>query len=328
MNSESLTAVILAAGKSTRMNSALPKVLHPIFGRTMIDYVLAAARDAGVTRSLVVIGHEGESVRAALRPHADVEFVWQHNPQGTGHAVKMCADALRAQSGRVLVLAGDTPLLQTCSLRALLDEQVRAEAACVIGTARTANNFGLGRIVRDANGAFLRIVEQKDATPEEQALTEINTGCYAFEIPSLLASLEQLGTDNRQGEMYLTDCPAAIAKTGRAVIAAPVLTIEEAMGVNTREQLADVRRVMHWNNLQRLMRDGVGVLSPEHVDIDPRATIGRDTLIHPYTVIQGACRIGSGCTLGPSAVIANAVLADGETVDPFEVRRGEEAGET
>ncbi|HUG90260.1 MAG TPA: NTP transferase domain-containing protein, partial [Planctomycetaceae bacterium] len=195
-------AIVLAAGKSTRMKSALPKVLHEVCGRPMIEYVLDAARDAGATRIVVVVGHEADRVRAALASQGDVEFALQAEQQGTGHAVMMCREALSRQDGAVLVLSGDTPLLRAESLRGLLDEQQRHAAACIIGTAETDANQGLGRIVRDAGGAFARIVEQRAATPEQAAVREINTGCYAFDARDLLEALDRIRPENSQAEYY------------------------------------------------------------------------------------------------------------------------------
>jgi bifunctional UDP-N-acetylglucosamine pyrophosphorylase/glucosamine-1-phosphate N-acetyltransferase len=237
-------AVILAAGQSKRMKSELPKVVHGVCGRPMIEYVLDAARGAGVKRIVVVVGHKAELVKSALARHGDIEFALQAERKGTGHAVMMCREQLAAHDGPVLVLAGDTPLLRASSLKALLDEQRRGGAACVIGTAVTDAKQGLGRIVRDAGGAFLRIVEERDATPEQAAIREINTGCYAFSCRPLFDALTKIRPDNDQGEYYLTDCPTVMMAEGRRVLACQSFDIVEAKGVNTLEQLADVERTL------------------------------------------------------------------------------------
>ena len=237
-------AVILAAGKSTRMKSELPKVLHPILGRTMIDYVLDAARSAGCEKIVVIVGHKAEEVKAALSHHPDVEFALQADQKGTGHAVMMSADNLAEHDGPVLVLAGDTPLLKGSSLSRLLEVQQQENAACVVGTAITEANEGLGRIVRDTNGSFLRIVEQKDATPEEAAILEINTGCFAFDGRQLFKALNQVRPNNNQAEYYLTDCAEILLKDGETVLAETAFTIQEALGVNTQEQLAEVADIL------------------------------------------------------------------------------------
>lgn len=237
-------AVILAAGKSKRMQSETPKVLHEACGRPMVEYVLDAARQAGCTRLVVVVGHKADVVQAALAHHADVQFALQSEQLGTGHAVMMAKDLLLDHTGPVLVLTGDTPLLRASSLKGLLDEQARYGAACVVGTAKTDQNEGLGRIVRDAAGDFLRIVEHKDATPEQRAITEINTGCFAFDGPALFRALDEVRPNNSQAEYYLTDCAEILRRSGQPVRAACLFTISEAMGVNTQEQLQEVEMVM------------------------------------------------------------------------------------
>ena len=237
-------AIILAAGKGTRMKSDLPKVLHSVHGLTLVEHVMNAARSAGVGRMVLVIGHRADDARATLGHHADVDFVLQTEQLGTGHAVQMCEQHLAAHDGQVLVLAGDTPLLQGASLARLLEEQRTENAACVVGTAVTDANEGLGRIVRDAAGEFVRIVEQKDASPEIAAIREINTGCYVFNSRDLASALKELRADNEQAEYYLTDCAAILRRQGKRVVASPSLDIEEAMGVNTPDQLADVERIL------------------------------------------------------------------------------------
>ena len=320
MDAPAPVAVILAAGKSTRMKSAIPKVLHEVCGRPMIDHVLDAVRKAGAERTIVVVGHEAEQVKSSLSHHADVEFALQSEQNGTGHAVMMCADQLANHNGPVLILAGDTPLLQAESLIGLLDDQKTNQAACVIGTAKTQANKGLGRIVRDSAGEFVKIVEEKDANPEEQTIQEINTGCFAFDCQSMLAALKELKPDNSQAEYYLTDCPKILKGDGKPVIAACRFDIEEAIGVNTRVQLAEVIRVLQNKHLEYLMTEvGVTIISPEKTSIDPAATIGQDTVIYPFTSISGAAEIGENCKIGPHVAIHGPInIEDGTVIGPFE----------
>ena len=226
------------------MLSETPKVLHPACGRPIVEYVLDAARAAGAKRIVVVVGHKAEVVQAALSHHSDVEFALQAEQKGTGHAVMMCRESVGSYHGPVLVLTGDTPLLLGASLKGLLDDLREQNAACVVGTARTENNHGLGRIVRDPAGNFLRIVEQRDATPGEQAITEINTGCFAYDCQSLFGALAEVGTNNSQGEFYLTDCAEILRQQGKPVLASCRFEITEALGVNTQEQLVEVEQVM------------------------------------------------------------------------------------
>jgi bifunctional UDP-N-acetylglucosamine pyrophosphorylase / glucosamine-1-phosphate N-acetyltransferase len=298
------------------MKSALPKVLHEVCGRPMIEYVLDAARAAGVSRIVAVVGHRADLVKAELSRHSDVEFALQSEQKGTGHAVMMCREQLAAHHGSVLVLAGDTPLLKSESLAGLLNAQSQANAAAVIGTTETDNNHGLGRIVRDASGRFDRIVEERDATEEQRRIREINTGCYAFDSQLLLTALDQIRPDNNQAEYYLTDCPVVLKRAGRTVVAANVFDVAEAMGVNTRAQLADVTRAIQQSTMSRLMMSGVSIVAPDQTFVDPRATVGADTVILPFTYIHGPATIGSDCRIGPHAVLQGAVDVPAGSVVP------------
>lgn len=319
---EAPVALVLAAGKSTRMKSAVPKVLHPVCGRPMIEYVLDAAREAGVRRIVAIVGHAADQVRATLSVHPDIEFALQAEQKGTGHAVMMCRDALRNHHGAVMILTGDAPLMRTSSFAGLLEDFTRNNAACAIGTAKTENNAGLGRIVRDEQGNFLKIVEEKDASAEERKITEINVGCYVFDGQSLLKTLDLLQPNNKQGEYYLTDCCGILKSQGATVIASPRLDISEALGVNTRQQLAEVTQHMQRVALARYMTEGVTIVCPEQTYIDPRAVIGADSVIHPFTVIQGPARIGTNCQIGPHSVVeGTAVVPDGTMIEPFTVVR-------
>lgn len=237
-------AIILAAGKSTRMKSETPKVLHKACDKTMIDHVLDAVRGAGVEKIVVVVGHKAEIVQGALEHHQDVCFALQAEQKGTGHAVMVCEEAVGDHDGPVLVLAGDTPLLKAASLQQLLQTLQSNNAGCVVGTAITENNAGLGRIVRDEQGTFLRIVEHKDANETELAITEINTGCFAYDCKALFEALKEVRPENQQAEYYLTDCAEIMRNKGLNVLAEAAFSIEEAMGVNTQEQLAEVEKVM------------------------------------------------------------------------------------
>ncbi|MCA9093856.1 MAG: bifunctional N-acetylglucosamine-1-phosphate uridyltransferase/glucosamine-1-phosphate acetyltransferase [Planctomycetaceae bacterium] len=312
-------AVILAAGKSTRMKSDVPKVLHEVCGRPMIEYVLDAARGAGCERIVAIVGHQAEMVKSSLKHHPDVQFALQTEQKGTGHAVMMARPNLEDHQGPVMVLTGDAPLMKASSMADLLGAAREATASCVIGTAVTENNFGLGRIVRSGTGEFLRIVEEKDASPEEKKIREINVGCYVFDGPSLFSALDRIRPNNKQGELYLTDCAAIIKSDGKTVIAADKLTIIEAMGVNTRAQLAEVQEEMQRQTRERLMTEGVTIYAPALSMIDPRAQIEPDTVIHPYSTIDGPCFIGKGSRIGPHAhVPAGSNLPPGSIVRPFQ----------
>lgn len=208
-------AIILAAGKGKRMGSDLPKVLLSVCGRPMVRYVIDAVRAAGVERIVVVVGHRAELVRQELSGESGVSFAEQTEQLGTGHAVMMCRNALAGHSGPVLILAGDSPMVQVSSLRSVLKEFAAAEPACLMGTATKPDPTGLGRIVRDAGGNFLAIVEEKDATPDERAIQEVNMSTYIFDSAELLWALDQLTDNNAQREYYLTDCPGVLKASGR-----------------------------------------------------------------------------------------------------------------
>ena len=237
-------AIILAAGKGKRMASDLPKVLLPVCGRPMVRYVIDAVRAAGIRRVLIVVGYRADLVRQELDGEPGIEFIEQTEQLGTGHAVMMCRDRLVDQSGPVVILAGDSPMVQVSSLRSLLAEFEARQLAGLLGTARKPNPAGLGRIVRDSEGQFLGIVEEKDASPVERAITEVNLSTYVFRADALLAALERLTANNVQGEYYLTDCPSVLKAAGEPVDALCVLEPCEALSINTPQELAAVEQEM------------------------------------------------------------------------------------
>lgn len=243
-------AVVLAAGKGTRMKSELPKVLIEVCGRPMIDYVLDALDATQVDRVLVVVGYRANLVRHTLEDRPRVQFIDQTEQLGTGHAVMVCREALTGHEGAVLIVTGDSPLVQPDSLRTLLDEFDRDRPACLIGTAHKDNPHGLGRIVRDQQGEFERIVEEKDASDDERRITEVNMSCYVFAGPDLLFALDHIRPANTQAEYYLTDCPGVLKAEARRVRALPVLKPIETLSINTRDELAAVEAA-----LQTGMRD-------------------------------------------------------------------------
>jgi bifunctional UDP-N-acetylglucosamine pyrophosphorylase / glucosamine-1-phosphate N-acetyltransferase len=234
------TAIVLAAGKGTRMQSDLPKVLVPVCGRAMIDYVLDALAAGGVDRTIAVVGYRAEMVQAAINGRPGIEFSVQTEQLGTGHAVMACRSLLTDHDGPVLVVTGDAPLMQVESVAALLDEFARRRAACVLGTAHKADPGGLGRILRDAGGNFVGIIEHRDATPQQRQITEVNMSYYVFDCRELLGALDHIRPNNRQGEYYITDVPGVLAAQGKEVRALPVLKPCEALGINTLEELAAV----------------------------------------------------------------------------------------
>lgn len=237
-------AVVLAAGKGTRMKSELPKVLCQVSGRTLVSYVLDALQDAGVAGFVVVVGYRADLVEAELADAGATRFALQSEQLGTGHAVMMCREALAEHDGPVVIVAGDSPMLQSTSIKSLLDEFERTRPACILGTLIHDDPTGLGRIVRDDSGNFNCIVEHKDATEAQLQIREVNMSTYVFDCQKMLVALDKLTNDNRQQEYYITDVPGIMLGEGEDVRALPVLKPVEALSVNTVEHLAEVERAM------------------------------------------------------------------------------------
>ena len=294
-----LTTVILAAGKGTRMKSSLPKVLHKAGGKAMLAHVLTAAKEAGARRNIVVVGFGGEAVEAALKGEA--EFVTQAEQLGTGHAVLQAEPLLGGTQGTVLVLCGDTPLLTGKLLEKLVREHAAAGAKATVLTAVMPDATGYGRVLRSADGMVERIVEHKDATAEERAVREVNSGIYCFEAPDLFAALHEVGNDNAQGEYYLPDVLEILKKKGEKIFAVAADDYEETLGVNSRAQLAASEKILRRRKNEALMADGVTLMDPDTTYVDVDVRVGRDTVLYPGTWLEGATVVGEGCEIGPSA---------------------------
>ena len=234
-------AIVLAAGAGTRMKSDKPKVAHEVLGKPLVNWVLDAAEEAGIERLVTVVGHKREQVIPLVEDRA--EIVVQEEQRGTAHAVLSCSDALADFEGSLLVLSGDCPLITSETMKALIDMRESNDAAVVVLTMEMADPTGYGRIIREADGSVARIVEQKDASSEEAAVTECNSGFYCFDAKALFEALGQVGSDNAQGEFYLTDVLEISRNAGRAVLALPAKDPNECLGINTREQLAAVEEI-------------------------------------------------------------------------------------
>jgi bifunctional UDP-N-acetylglucosamine pyrophosphorylase / glucosamine-1-phosphate N-acetyltransferase len=303
-------AIILAAGQGKRMKSEKAKVLHEVCGRPMIHYVVDAARGAGAKTIVVVVGYAADQVRRSFEGESDIFFVTQTEQLGTGHAVKVCRALLAEYEGPALVLVGDEPLLRPQPLADLLERQHIDHAACLLGTAVLDDPMGFGRILRDSAARFLRIVEERDCTPEERALREVNPSCYVFKLPELWDALDQIGTSNAQGEYYLTDAPAHLMRMGAKVVALNVLRADDVLGVNTRQHLALAGAIMQARIQDHWMTEGVTIVDPRNTYIDGRASIGSDTIIYPFTVISGSVKIGSACRIGPHTHLRDGTVLD------------------
>ncbi len=311
-------AIILAAGQGKRMKSKRAKVLHEVCGRPMIHYVVDAARGAGAKTIIVVIGYAADQVRQYFQSTPDILFATQTEQLGTGDAVKVCRPLLADYEGPSLVLVGDEPLLRPQPLADLLDRQRMDQAACLLGTAVMEDPMGFGRILRDSAGRFLRIVEERDCTPEERAIKEVNPSCYVFKLPELWDALDQINTGNAQGEYYLTDAPEHLMTMGKKVVALNVLQADDVLGINTRQHLAFAGATMQARIQDHWMTEGVTIVDPRNTYIDGRASIGADTVIYPFTVISGTVEIGSRCRIGPHAHLREGtILNDGVEIGAF-----------
>ncbi|MGP1470388.1 MAG: bifunctional UDP-N-acetylglucosamine diphosphorylase/glucosamine-1-phosphate N-acetyltransferase GlmU [Schwartzia sp. (in: firmicutes)] len=294
-----LVTVILAAGKGTRMKSVLPKVLHQVGGKPMVQHVLDAAHMAGARRNIVVVGFGAEFVRSALR--GDAEIVVQEEQLGTGHAVRMAEPLLSDERGTVMVLCGDTPLLTGALLTRLYQAHQETGAKATVLTAMMPDATGYGRIIRASDGTVEKIVEEKDATEKERAGKEVNSGIYCFSAPDLFSALREVGCDNAQGEYYLPDVLSILRRRGEKIWAVAAEEYEETLGVNSRVQLAGAEKILRRRKNLALMENGVTLMDPETTFIDAEVSVGKDTVIYPFTWIEGASSVGEGCVLGPSS---------------------------
>ncbi len=304
-----LEIIILAAGQGTRMKSRTAKVLHRAAGRPLIDYVLDLAAALSARLPVVVVGYQREAVQRHVGSRA--RFAVQEPQLGTGHAVQQALAAIDDEvAGRtVVILSGDVPLTRPETLRQLLEEHERAHNAVTLLSTKLEDPAQYGRIVRDAAGAVSRIVEAKDATPEERRINEINSGIYVFEGAQLLDHLRRLSADNVQREYYLTDTIASLRGSGQRVGAVVVDPIEIA-GVNSRADLATVEGEIQRRVIERLMRDGVTFRNPSTVVIDSTVTIGADSVVYPFVTIEGTTRIGNGCVIEPGVHLQNVTVGN------------------
>ncbi|MDH3393955.1 MAG: NTP transferase domain-containing protein [Desulfobulbaceae bacterium] len=342
MPQNDVTAVVLAAGKGTRMKSEHAKVLHEIFFAPMIHHVLDSLQSLELGRTVVVTGHQRDQVQGALGRYG-VTFVEQDEQHGTGHAV-LCAEKEIADGGggTVLILCGDTPLIRSKTLQDFTAAHRESGAVLSVMTTHLDDPTNYGRIVTDNEGNILCIVEEKDASESARLINEINAGIYCVEAKFLLQALRQVGTDNKQGEVYLTDIVGIAKGDGLPLHRFVCEDAEEVMGVNSRIELAQAHLCLQERRNRELMVSGVTLLNPATTAVEKSVQIGCDTVIHPNVHLGGSCVIGSGCSIGRSAVLKDCQLGDkvtvgplvylegvtlaaGETVPPHLVRYGEEA---
>jgi bifunctional UDP-N-acetylglucosamine pyrophosphorylase / glucosamine-1-phosphate N-acetyltransferase len=311
----SLTAIILAAGKSTRMKSRRPKPLHEICGKPMLGWILDACFAADVTKALVVVGYGKDEIVGQFSQDKRVQFVEQTEQLGTGHAAKMCAPQLEAHGGDVFLLAGDIPLIRGEILRTLLQAHRDERASASMATAILEDPTGYGRVLRTKQGEFLQIVEQVDCTPEQREIREVFPSLYCVKTDDLLLALGKLTNSNKKGEYYLTDIYEILRKSGKKVAAVQAAAAEDIIAPNTRQQLAEADAVMQERIQRKLRDDGVTIVSGINSYIEANVTIGADTVIQPFSFIGRDSAIGNDCQIGPFASVPrNSLVPEGARV--------------
>ncbi|MBW2056377.1 MAG: bifunctional UDP-N-acetylglucosamine diphosphorylase/glucosamine-1-phosphate N-acetyltransferase GlmU [Deltaproteobacteria bacterium] len=314
-----VATIILAAGKGTRMKSGLVKVLHPIMGKPMLSYPIdVALKGLQAQRTVVVVGHQAERIHEVF-PEDRLTFVRQEPLLGSGHAVLSAEGALEGYKGTVLLLSGDVPLIEAETLKQLVAFHRRERSTLTVATTRLPDPTGYGRIVRGSGGRVDAIVEEKDASPLEREIEEVNTGIYCAEAPFLFSTLKRVRADNTQAEYYLTDIVRIGREENRKLLAFHVSESDQFIGINTRVDLARSNEILRRRTLERLMLDGVTIEDPATTYIEADVVVGRDTVIHPNCVIQGRTTVGKECGIGPNCFIRSSEIEDHVTIRPFSV---------
>jgi bifunctional UDP-N-acetylglucosamine pyrophosphorylase/glucosamine-1-phosphate N-acetyltransferase len=305
--------VVLAAGKGTRMKSALPKVLHRVAGTPMVEWVLAAASALNPRTTTMVIGHEADALKGALQGRTDITFVVQEPQRGTAHALLMAEPALGGQTGTVVLLYGDVPLLSAETLRLLRDRHTTTRASATVLTAIVARPHGYGRIVRSGE-QIAHIVEERDASSAEREIREINSGIYAFALDGLFDAVRAIQPQNAQGEYYLTDLVAIFRQRGLRVETVTVSNVDEIRGINSRSELAEVSRIVRQRKNDELMAAGVTIEDPATTYVDAAVHVGADTIVHPSVSLEGRTIIGEGCEIHSGVRIVDSTIGDRVTI--------------
>lgn len=309
-----LKAVILAAGQGTRMKSKLPKVVHKVMGKCMVEHAITAAKEAGADEICVVVGHGADIVKKEIK--TEVTFVTQDKQLGTGHAVK-CARDFIGREGETMILFGDTPLITGATLKSLVEMHRFTGNAITVLSAKIENPTGYGRIIRDHDGSFVKSVEHKDATDEERLCDEVNSGMYVFNSAELYDALDKITNNNAQGEYYLPDTLMIIKDKGLSVDAMVVEDTTEIEGVNSRVQLAHAESVMKRRINEKWMTLGVTIIDPETTYIEPSAIIENDVVIYPNTFILGDTLVQTDSVIGPFSYIKDATVETGSEIDAY-----------
>ena len=314
-------AIVLAAGQGTRMKSDLYKVLHPVCGKPMVAHVIDNIEKLGAERIVSIVGHGAEKVEETLGDKS--EYALQKEQLGTAHAVQQAEKILENLEGTTIVVCGDTPLIRSETMGALIAHHNESGAKATILTAIADNPTGYGRVIRGESGQVLRNVEQKDASKEEQQVVEINTGTYCFDNKVLFETLKKVTNNNAQGEYYLPDVIGILQAEGALVAAYVTDDFTETLGINDRVVLAEAERVMRHRLAEMHMRNGVTIINPDNTYISADAEIGRDTVLQPGTMIEGKTVIGDGCTIGPNSQIVDSKIGDQTTIHSSVVLQSE-----
>lgn len=301
------------------MRSDLPKVLHEVCGLPMLAFVLEACRGAGVERIIVVVGHGKDEVITRFRREREVDWVEQAEQKGTGHAVLCCREALRGFAGSVLVVAGDMPLVRRSTLARLLEERAAAGSAVTLATTVLEDPGGYGRIIRDADGALQAIVEERDCTDEQRTIREVNPSYYCFDGDAMFEALDRVRPDNARGEYYITDVVRILRASGRGASAIEAVPPDDAMGINSRLDLAAVGRAMQDRIQLEHMQEGVTIVDPDNTWIEASTAIGLDTIIYPFSFVGSTATIGARCRVGPFGFVPRG----GDVADDSTVGRAE-----
>lgn len=307
-----IMAIVLAAGQGKRMKSKLYKVLHPVCGKPMVGHVLDTVKEVSCERTVVIVGHGADEVRSYLGESA--EFALQEQQLGTGHAVRQAEALLGEEDGTTIVICGDTPLVKAATVEAMLQLHASSGAAATVLTALFDNPAGYGRVIRNEDGAVLRIVEQKDCSAEEAAVREINTGTYCFDNRKLFEALAKLKNNNAQGEYYLTDVIGIFREAGELIQGYCTSDHSEAIGINDRVALAEAERYMRERINHGHLLEGVTIIDPASTYIEASVRIAPDSTIYPGTMLRGATVIGEDCVIGPNADIMNGTIGNGVTI--------------
>ncbi|HEY6837715.1 MAG TPA: bifunctional UDP-N-acetylglucosamine diphosphorylase/glucosamine-1-phosphate N-acetyltransferase GlmU [Geobacteraceae bacterium] len=305
-----IAAIVIAAGKGTRMKSNLAKVLHPVGGEPMVCWPVAAAQEVGAGTIVLVVGHQAQEVQQCFAGHGGIAFALQEEQLGTGHAVACAANHLRGFRGTVVILCGDVPLIRVDTLRAMLACHEKRSAVVTVLTTQLDDPFGYGRVIKSDDGRVLHIVEEKDADAEQKRIREINSGIYCVEAEFLFDAVQNITNENAQTEYYLTDIVKIAADRGGLCVAYETRDVVEVMGVNDRVQLAAAGAELRRRKNEELMLGGVSIIDPATAYIDKHVTIGADTLVYPGVSLVGQTRVGCGCVLEPGVVIKNCQVGD------------------